>query len=80
MRGIVRFGSLCAHQQFQGLSASKGYLKNPCVRTMPESTWQVGDIGRPLEPDASGFLQLGLEEKQSWQNRKMNKNDPASTA
>ena len=24
-------------------------MKNPCVRTMSESTWQVGHIGRPVE-------------------------------
>ena len=27
-------------------------VKNPCVRTMSESTWQVGDIGKQVEPDA----------------------------
>ena len=52
-------------------------MKTPRVRTMSESTWQVGNIGRPLESDASGCLHA--ERKRSWQNRKMNKNDPAST-
>ena len=54
---------MCAHQLNQILRPSDGQLKNPCVRTMSESTRQFGDIGRPLEPDASGQFIIGPKEK-----------------
>jgi hypothetical protein len=56
---VQGFESLCAHQQHQTLSLSKGQLKTSCVRTMSESTWQVGDIGSTPPPCWTGRGVIG---------------------
>ena len=62
-QGVMKADRLTLNQRVQGsnraptnyfkdLAHWKVRVKNPCVRTMSESTWQVGDIGKQVEPDA----------------------------